>query len=421
MLRLTLLVGLLGTAVLANGATAQPIVRVEVDPESVRVGESTELKVTVLVPTWFARPPVYPAFELANAITRLPPDSSYPTSERVGGETWSGIVRNYRFYPLLGARYRLPGETIKVTYANPGSVPLTAEVPVPEISIRGVVPRGAEDLEPYLAGTRLTLSRSIQGNADQLAVGEAVVVRHITELDGLPAMFLPPLLPGLRLDGVSVYADTPDVGDGPPARREDRLTLVFDSPGTFTLPAIELFWWNTNTSRIETAAVKAVTFSVTGPVTAAPQPDSSLPGWLQTAAVIVVAVLTLGLAWWKAAPIVTGLALSARQARRRSESYAFGQLRQAIRTGDAAEIYSRLLVWLDRLEAGLQPRIFASAYGDDRLGKAIASLNAHLYGRNTGPPAWTELARTLTGARRRFLRTRGQKDSRVPSVPPLNP
>ena len=48
-------------------AQEQPIVRVQVTPNSASVGEAAELTVTVLVPTWFTRPPVYPSFELANA------------------------------------------------------------------------------------------------------------------------------------------------------------------------------------------------------------------------------------------------------------------------------------------------------------------------------------------------------------------
>ena len=52
-----------------------PVVRVQVKPESVIVGEAAELTVTVLVPTWFTRPVIYPQFELANAMTRLPSDS----------------------------------------------------------------------------------------------------------------------------------------------------------------------------------------------------------------------------------------------------------------------------------------------------------------------------------------------------------
>ena len=98
----------------------QPVVRVEVTPETVIVGESAQMTVTVLVPTWFTRPLVYPSFELANAMTRLPADSSYPIRERVGNESWSGIVRSYEIYPLLGATYRFSGQSMQITYANQG-------------------------------------------------------------------------------------------------------------------------------------------------------------------------------------------------------------------------------------------------------------------------------------------------------------
>ena len=64
------------------------------------------------------------------------------------------------------------------------------------------------------------------------------MVTYAAELDGLPAIFLPPLLPELDVDGVSGYADVPKLGDGPPARREEKLTLVFDgSPTTTPRPA----------------------------------------------------------------------------------------------------------------------------------------------------------------------------------------
>ena len=106
-------------------AQTQPVVRAKVAPESVVVGEAAELTITVLVPTWFTRPPVYPPFELANAMTRLPADSSYPIRERVGNESWSGIVRTYEIYPLLGASYRLAGQAINVTFADPGSDPVS--------------------------------------------------------------------------------------------------------------------------------------------------------------------------------------------------------------------------------------------------------------------------------------------------------
>ncbi|MCZ6644603.1 MAG: hypothetical protein O7F71_23775, partial [Gammaproteobacteria bacterium] len=55
-----------------------PVVRVSVEPDVVQVGETVSVQIVVLSPTWFPKPPAFPSFELANLITRLPPDSSYP-------------------------------------------------------------------------------------------------------------------------------------------------------------------------------------------------------------------------------------------------------------------------------------------------------------------------------------------------------
>lgn len=162
----------------------QPVVRAKVTPESVVVGEAAELTITVLVPTWFTRPPVYPSFELANAMTRLPADSSYPIRERVGNESWSGIVRTYEINPMLGATYRLAGQTINVTFANPGSDPVSVEAEVPEIVLRGAVPQGAESLDPYIAGRDLSLSLEVEGELDELEAGDAIVLTYRAELDG---------------------------------------------------------------------------------------------------------------------------------------------------------------------------------------------------------------------------------------------
>ena len=156
----------LALLLLVSGGSAiarDPIVRLQLTPESVAVGESAQMQVTVLVPTWFSEPPVYPSFELANSIVRLPPDSSYPTSERVSGETWSGIVRNYRVYPLISGRFRLGGQGIRVNYANPGSDPIRADVPLPEATLSAKVPPGAEN-------HRVVSERTFHKDVDLLAL-----------------------------------------------------------------------------------------------------------------------------------------------------------------------------------------------------------------------------------------------------------
>ena len=277
-----------------------PIAEVEVSPAEISVGETIRLRVTVLSPTWFPTPPEFPSFELANMVVRLPPNNSRPTSRHIGHDTWSGIVRNYEIHPLLGARYRLDDLAIQVTYADPDDrSPVTVDVSLPPVEFRAVVPTGAETLDPYLAGRQLTLTRGIEGESDSLIAGDALIVRYTAELDGLPAMFLPPLVATEEIPGVSVYTHQPLLEDAERSRRSETLTYVFEAGGQFELPAIELSWWNTEISAIEITSVPSLTVSVAGPpVPAATDSTTDRPAaWRSVAAWFAILLPAAFVAW----------------------------------------------------------------------------------------------------------------------------
>jgi hypothetical protein len=408
---------------LATSATAlaqgQPIVRATVAPETVNVGEPAELTVTVLVPTWFTRPSTYPSFELASAITRLPADSSYNIRERIGNESWSGIVRTYEIYPLLGATYRLSGLSIEVTYANPGGDPRTTAVKIPEVAVRGRVPAGAESLDPYIAGQSLSLRLDVEGELDSLEAGDAVVLEYVAELDGLPAIFIPPLAPKLEFDGVSVYADVPDVEDGTPARRSEKLTLVFDAGGEFRVPDFGLSYWNTNAGAIETVAVPGFTILAEGPVATVAATEGAMQSqWrMQTAAVVAFAALIYVLL--KVGPIAMSRYREAAMRRRQSELFAFKTLQKALRSSDTRSAYHALLLWLERLEPGLDARRFAQQYGDESLAAAVNELSASLYASDAKTCDSRQLAASILAARRRY-NSEALTGARH-ALPPLNP
>ena len=396
----------------------QPVVRVEVTPETVIVGESAQMTVTVLVPTWFTRSSVYPTFELANAMTRLPPDSSYPLRERVGNESWSGIVRSYEIYPLLGATYRLSGQSIQITYANPGSEPVQTSVEIPEIVFRGQVPEGAESLDPYIAGSNLQLRLDIEGASADLEAGDALVLEYVAELNGLPAIFIPPLAPDLQLDGVSVYADAPDVKDGTPARRSEKITLVLDAGGEFIIPERQLKYWNTDSKSIETVVAEGLTFSVAGPPVPTAMGDASSAR--QTGRLVwLAASIALLLVLWRGVPAITARYRIAAAERMQTEAYAFAQLCRALSCNDGDAAYRAMLHWMERLEPGMNVRAFASAYGDESLSAAVNSLSAGIYGNAERDSDLRRLRGNLKAARRRYLQ-RGTHQA-AQSLPPLNP
>ena len=414
---LTVLILTLATSTTAL-AQGQPIVRATVSPDTVNVGESAELTVTVLVPTWFTRPSTYPSFELSNAITRLPADSSYNIRERIGNESWSGIVRTYEIYPLLGATYRLGGQSLQVTYANPGSDPVVTSVEIPEIVIRGQVPQGAELLDPYIAGSNLELRLDIEGSHESLKAGDALVLEYVAELKGLPAIFIPPLAPDLQLDGVSVYADAPDVKEGTPARRSEKITLVLDAGGEFVIPERELKYWNTESKSIETVVAEGLTFSVAGPPvpTAGDASSARQTGrlvWLLAGSIALLFVL------WRSVPAIIARYRIAAAERKQTEAYAFARLSEALNSNDGEVAYRAMLQWIGRLEPGMNARAFASAYGDESLSAAVDAISAGLYGNAERAGDLRRVRGNLKAARKRYLQRGPQQAAQ--SLPPLNP
>lgn len=412
-------------AMAAQTAVAQvdPVVRMQVEPPSVRLGEALSLTVTVLVPTYFPRPPVFPDFELANAITRLPPDSSYPTSERIDGESWSGIVREYRIFPLAAATYRIEGTTMRVTYADPGAEPIVRDVAVPDVAFRGTVPDGAEILDPYLAGSALDLALDVEGADGELAVGDAVVLTYQATLAGLPSMFLPMLATGIEDMGgegaVTVYADAPrfDDDDGI-AMRTERVTLVFNAGGDFSVPGPTLDYWNTTAEGLRTVRTRSLSFSVAGPPpvneAAAARGAQKRNRW-PVALLAGAFLLALGAAHRVGRP-----AVRLRLARwRASEAYAFRRLRRDLGAQGEDEVYRSVQRWLGRLGPGLGPRAFAASYGDSALRADVDALSDRAFGGRGGEVDLRSFEARLVAARHRYLRCRGVAGDR--GLAPLNP
>ena len=417
-MRLTILAVILFSAIAA--AEERPIVRAEITPRTVAVGETIELRVTVLVPTWFTRPPVYPNIELANAITRLPDDSSFSMRERVGNDSWSGIVRTYEILPLFGANYRLSGQSMSISYANPGSDPITVDVDVPEVSFQGSVPVGATELDPYIAGRSLKLSLGAEGATANLEVGDALVLTYEANLDGLPAIFLPPLAPTMAFEGVSVYADSPVVGDTATARRSEKLTLVFDAGGEFNIPGLTLRFWNTETESIESASVEGFAFSVVGPPVApgaSAEPERRWFFWAWfVAGVCILASIIYGFG-----SVAVGHYRAIAEKRRRSEPFAFSLLQTALRANNDEESYRAMLLWLERLNPGMSTRQLARNFGDESLSADLEAFCRTNYSRSESGNSvdTSRLSNGLAKARGRYIRQFATAKSG--DLPNLNP
>lgn len=399
---------------------AEPIVEISVDPEVVSVGEPITMRVAVYVPTWFTRPAQFPSFEVPNAITRLPPNSSHPVSKRVGRESWSGISHRYLVYPMLGARFRLDSSDIRIEYANPGGDPIRARAPTGEIVFSAVVPEGAEDLNPYIAGTRLEVSREIEGTPEALAVGDALVVTYTAKLEGLSAIFLPDLVAPADIPGVSIYPEQPIVEDGDVARRIEKVTYIFNAGGDFSIPAVNLDWWNQPESRVETATVAALPLTVEGPpLQADPEPEAK-PERNWSLILGAAVVLLLLLRWAKRSLPALRASYEQRKARLlASEEYAWGLVLKTLHGRDVRLAHEEIMRWLGKISPGLDLGRFCERYGDTELSSELAAMSRSLYAGSNESPDLGKISRRLADARKRCLEQ--GPDTLTSALPPLNP
>jgi hypothetical protein len=416
---LGLLLVIVSDLALASSAPDEPVVRIQLQPKTVAVGEAAELRVTVLGPTWFPKPPVFPSFEVPNAIVRRPPDRSGPATEQVGGERWSGVYRTYQVFPLMGARYSLGGETLQVTVANPGSDPVVSDLTVPSVTLIAEVPEGAEGLDPYIAGQQFSVRRQIEGALDQLEVGDALVVRYIAELDGLPAIFLPPLAPAIESRTVSVYADTPVFEEGDTSTRTEQITIVMNYGGDVVLPALSFRWWNRATNQVEVASVDALTIAVAGPsVEARPPGERQSFGW-RDITLLILALIVTGYLLMRYVPLARQWLDAERERYLDSEQHAFDRLKKTCRSQDAGAAYTALLAWQLKLCPDTDLRRLAGAYGSQPLIDGIDGLTAHLFAGRDSRISLGHLAREAAIVRERYLAE--SKRAGEMALPHLNP
>lgn len=364
-----------------------PVARIEVSQETIAVGEKLELQVTLLTPTWFTSAPAFPSFEITNAIVRLPPDSSYPVSEVVEGQTWSGIRRHYEVMPLIPGEFELGNLSIPTSYADPATrAPIPVDVTIPAIRFSAVVPRGAELLSPYIAGNAFTVTRRIEGQLDALEVGGAVVIIYEASINGLPGMFIPELAPSFE-SGYSVYAAEPEIIDSETSQRRERVTLIARAEGNRSIPASRFSWWNFSTHQVETIDIAAINPAVSSNSPSENYGTARMQPFYVGVSFIIAAIMSIGFLIYRRKTI-TG------------EALAYRDLQRSLRSRDAPAAYRTLGDWLTT-GCGQGIKSWLHTSNDPSLAKEVEALIDQLYGGAQHEVNYAVLARQIHKVRHR--------------------
>ncbi|KUJ85505.1 hypothetical protein AVO45_00460 [Ruegeria marisrubri] len=404
----------------AQDVPPAPQVSAELSAESVVVGQPLVLRVTVLVPTWMPKPPVFPSFEAPNLIVRLPSRASGPVSQSVNGETWSGVSRAYRLYPMVEGSFTLPAQTVDLVYANPPSTePVSVSVPLPPVTFTATVPEAARSLDPLIIAENLTLTQQIEGEAEVLSAGDAVTREVMAKIEGTSPLFIPPLIHDIQAKAVQAYPKEPSLSETEnrgvlSGERAESTTYVARYGGAVALPEISLQWFSTVSGKVETATVPGLQFEVDAP--APPRQPLLTPRQVLLLAGGVLVLALLGWAFRRYAWPSVRMALMQRRARRlASEAHAARLLRAAIRAQDLRLIARQRALWDSRLPPVDHPaeKAFDAELlkiGEARFGRYQHAVDA----------SWRRVATLFEAARKaRLEATRASR--RDTALKPLNP
>jgi hypothetical protein len=284
---------------------------------------------------------------------------------------------------------------------------------------------------------KVVVTQTFEGDPTSMKVGDALTRTVETFAANTQAMMIPP--PTFQAPaGVRIYARDPvladvttDRGGFTGGRRVDQVTYVFERPGTYTLPAIDIGWFNADSGKEQVSTAPAINVSVaSAPVSSSDIAPPASPS--DTAAESSTDVIWQRAFLWSLGLIAVALAglwgmrrfgsrlrtwrQARRQARHASEGASFARLKRACLAGDAASAYRELGIWTRCAGFGTMP---ALCEREPALGSEVTKLERHLY--DGTPVPWNGPALFNAASIARTSRPAANGRHRPGALPVLNP
>ncbi|CAI8962174.1 hypothetical protein [Pseudomonas sp. IT-P4] len=409
-----LLIGLISL----NTFAADPQLKVQASlqpADPVMVGSLVKLQLDVFTDSWFTSAPTLPDLKLPGALVMPPDGHAEHINQTFDGQSFSGMRYSYLITPNLAQGFDIPALTVQAT---PGQASHALSAQSLPLHFNAAQPPGFQPGESVLVAQGLRFTQKTIHSATPLKVGDSITRELTLQADGALAMSLPtPTLDNIK--GLSRYPKAPQIrnlddgrGNFNGGQRIDSVTYRIDTEGHYSLPSVELKWWDAGSQQTRTATVPAVTFdaaansayksvfSITEDLKKLGQHDRlHLSGHWFGLLALVLAVVAFG---WFSRPLVRRAHLKW-QARRRarhtawleSADYAWRQIPAQIE-GKPAQL-SALYLWTRRSRHGLKltglgPRLqtfLRACYGREpdkeqalrQIGESLSTLHSQA-GRN---------------------------------------
>nr|WP_210301994.1 BatD family protein [Methylobacterium brachythecii] len=372
----------LATASGVQAETPQVVVRAKLDPENgVVVGQPVRLLVDVLFPDAMPRPPRIGVSDAPGAqILRLE-TQGVTIGDRIDDRAYVGQRFEFVVFPRRGGVIDVPGADVTLLDAS-GDVIGAAKGDVQHVAV--ALPPGLDTSQPVIATTNLTVTQAWSPDSKQarLKIGDALVRTIRREASGMPAMGMADLVFAAP-SGVRLYIDPPRSLDRinrgeVVGSRIDKVTYVFEKPGSYDLPELRQSWWDLASQEARTETLAGTHVAVVGGSTSAKARTAQDRPNASTLAVITLLVLgALAVVLLISRKSIATSVRRSRDARHASEIWAYKELCHIAPSGDACATYDALQVWLSRMpEAARQ-----ASKEDAPLARSTTALASSLFGR----------------------------------------
>ena len=323
----------------------------------------------------------------------MPPDvHAEHLNQTIDGQSFSGMRYSYLITPNLAQSFDIPALRVQAT---PGQASHELSAQSQPLHFNAAQPPGFQPGEAVLVAQGLRFTQKTINSATPLKVGDSITRELTLQADGALAMSLPtPTLDNIK--GLSRYpkaAQIRNLDDGRGnfigGQRIDSVTYRIDTEGHYSLPAVELKWWDASSQQTRTAMVPGVTFDAAA--NSAYKPVFSITEDLKKLGQhnrlhlsghwfgLLALALAVGALGWFSRPLVRRAHLKW-QARRRarhavwleSADYAWQQIPAQL--GSKPTQLSALYLWTRRSRQGLKLT---------GLGPRLQSFLRACYGRET--------------------------------------
>lgn len=299
-------------------------------------------------------------------VITMPPDSSaVKGSERIDGDTWQSLRYTQRLFPLRGGNLAIPPAAVSFAVsAGYGQAATAFEMVTEGLEVEVGVPPGLNPGLALVTSADFKLEQHWEPGVDEVKVGDALTRTLRMVAADVPGMVLPPieLEP---MPGVAVYAAEPVVSDDSnrgslTGSRVDKVTLVFERPGRYSVPGATLQWWNPSTKALQRIEVESLSLKVAPNPALTPDEPGMMDRLRDHPARIAGPIALIGLLlWssWRLGPRLLGRWRQLRKRRYDSEPARYRRLAQACDAKDASLAYARYQDWLGSIGRDTEDRL----------------------------------------------------------------